>query len=112
LKRTYSGADSGKGAAYAWEGNKKAGQGRMEITDSTAPAKIDIQLDFIKPFKAQNLVEFRLANRGDATEVTWSMRGAMPYFFKLMTVFGSMDRMVGRDFETGLANLKRIAEQS
>lgn len=112
LKRTYSGAASSKGAVYEWEGNRKAGQGRMEIQQSSRPGKLVIQLDFLKPFEAHNTVEFILEGKGGATDVTWAMYGPQPFVGKLMTVFFSMDRVVGNDFETGLANLKEIVEKA
>jgi uncharacterized protein YndB with AHSA1/START domain len=111
MKRTFGAATSGKGAVYAWEGNKDVGQGRMEISESVPPSKIALNLDFVKPFEAHNLVEFTLEPKGDATNVTWSMQGATPYFAKIIHVFINMDKMVGKDFETGLANLKASAEQ-
>lgn len=111
MKRTYSGADSGQGAMYAWEGNKDIGQGSMEITESIPPAKVTMRLDFIKPFAAHNMVEFTLEPDGDGTTVTQSMYGASPYISKLLGIFCSMDSMVGPKFEEGLANLKSIAEK-
>ncbi len=111
LKRTYSGASSGLGAVYEWEGNKKVGKGRMEITDAAPAFKITIKLDFLKPFEAHNITEFTLHARGDSTQIEWAMSGPSPFISKLMTMFFSMDKMVGKDFEAGLANLKRIAEQ-
>ena len=111
LKRTYAGAPSGVGAKYAWEGNSKVGSGSMEITESV-PAKILIKLDFIKPFEGHNIAEFTLVPKGDMTEVTWEMHGPSPYMAKIMQLFFSMDRMVGGQFETGLANLKAVAEQA
>ncbi|HEY0783961.1 MAG TPA: SRPBCC family protein [Thermoanaerobaculia bacterium] len=105
MKRTWSGAASGKGAAYAWDGNSKAGAGRMEITEAS-PAKVAIQLDFSRPFTAHNLAEFTLEPQGDATRVTWAMSGPMPYVSKVMCVFIDMDKLIGKDFETGLANLQ------
>ena len=111
MKRTFSGPASGKGAAYAWEGDKNVGQGRMEIVDSVAPSRIAIKLDFVKPFEAHNTVLFTLAPRGDATDVTWDMQGPTPFFAKVIHVFLDMDKMVGNDFETGLANLKAASEK-
>ena len=112
MKRTLSGAASGSGAVYAWEGSSKVGAGRMEIKDATAPAKVVIQLDFIRPFEAHNVTDFTLAPRGDGTtEVNWLMRGPATFVTKLMGIFVSMDKMVGKDFETGLANLKAAAEK-
>jgi len=111
MKRTHSGSPSGKGAVYAWEGNRDVGQGRMEITDATAPSQVTIKLDFLKPFEAHNVAEFRLEPKGDFTTVRWVMHGPNSYFSKVMQVFLSMDSMVGKDFETGLANMKVIAEK-
>jgi hypothetical protein len=110
LKRTYSGAPSGKGAVYAWEGNSNVGAGRMEILDAPAPSKVTIKLDFFRPFEANNTAEFTMVPQGDATTVTWAMRGPNLFIGKVMSVFINVDRMVGKDFETGLANLKAAAE--
>ena len=110
MKRTFSAVTSGKGAVYAWEGNRDVGQGRMEIAESVAPSKVAIKLDFVKPFEAHNIVEFTLEPKGDSTHVTWAMQGPMPYISKLITVFVNMDSMVGKDFEAGLANLKTNTE--
>jgi uncharacterized protein YndB with AHSA1/START domain len=111
MKRSYSGAASGEGAVYAWEGNKNVGSGRMEILDSSAPSKIVIKLDFFTPFEAHNTAEFTMLPQGDATNVTWLMHGPLPFMGKIMHVFINMDRMVGKDFEIGLANLKRLTEK-
>jgi len=110
MKRTFSAVTSGKGAVYAWEGNRDVGQGRMEIAESVAPSKVAIKLDFVKPFETHNIVEFTLEPKADSTNVTWTMQGPMPYISKLITVFVNMDSMVGKDFEAGLANLKAGAE--
>ena len=110
MKRSYSGAERGKGAVYAWDGNKNVGSGRMEILDSSAPSKIVIKLDFFKPFEAHNTAEFTMLPQGDATTVTWLMHGPAPFMNKMMQVFMNLDHMIGKDFEAGLANLKRIAE--
>ena len=111
MKRSYSGAASGEGAVYAWEGNKNVGSGRMEILDSSAPSKIAIKLDFLVPFEAHNTAEFTMLPQGDATNVTWLMHGPLPFMGKIMHVFINMDRMVGKDFEIGLDNLKRLTEK-
>ena len=111
MKRIFGAITSGKGAAYAWEGNKDVGQGRMQIAESVPTSKVAIQLDFVKPFEAHNLVQFRLEPKGDTTHVTWDMQGHTPYFAKIIHVFLNMDSMVGKDFETGLANLKTLAER-
>jgi len=111
MKRSFGAVAVGKGASYAWEGNKEVGQGKMEITDSEPASKISIKLDFLKPFEAHNMVDFTLEPQGGATLVTWSMQGPAPYAAKIMHVFFDMDSMVGKDFDEGLANLKAIAEK-
>ena len=111
MKRSYSGAESGKGAIYAWDGNKNVGSGRMEILDTSAPTKIVIKLDFFTPFEGHNTAEFTMLPQGDATNVTWLMHGPAPFMAKIMHVFMNIDRMVGKDFEIGLANLKRLTEK-
>lgn len=110
MKRSYSGAANGVGAVYGWDGNKNIGSGRMEILDTSAPAKIVIKLDFFKPFEAHNTAEFTMLPQGDATNVTWVMHGPASFMSKLMQVFMNLDRMIGKDFELGLANLKRLTE--
>jgi hypothetical protein len=112
MKRTFGATASGKGAAYAWDGNKEIGQGSMEITESSPSSEVRLKLDFVKPFEAHNIVDFTLKPEGDATRITWAMHGPAPFFSKLMQVFCDMDTMVGTDFEAGLANLKAIAERS
>lgn len=111
MRRTLSGADSGKGAAYAWEGNSKAGKGRMEITHSVPSSQVALKLDFEKPFRANNIVDFSLSPSGDGTTVTWAMRGARPFIAKLMGLFMNFDALIGKDFEAGLDNLRRLAER-
>jgi uncharacterized protein YndB with AHSA1/START domain len=112
MKRTLSGAERGTGAVYAWEGSSKVGAGRMEIRDVAPPSKVVIQLDFIKPFEGHNVTEFALVPQGDATDVQWTMRGPATFVMKLMGVFTDLDRMIGRDFERGLANLKAEVEKT
>ena len=111
MQRTHSGATAGQGAAYAWVGNSKVGEGRMEILASAPSSKISIKLDFIKPFEGHNTADFTLQPQGDSTQVTWVMYGPAPYVTKLMGVFVSMDKLIGKDFEAGLANLKAAAEK-
>ncbi|MEK8033349.1 SRPBCC family protein [Ideonella sp. DXS29W] len=112
MKRTLGGPTSGVGATYAWQGNKDVGSGRMEIKASESPSKIHIQLDFFDPFESHNLTDFAFTPQGPATEVTWVMHGPASFTTKLMTVFTSMDSMVGPDFERGLANMKAVAEKA
>ena len=110
LSRDYSGPDTGVGARYAWQGNRKAGQGSMEITNST-PELIALRLLFVKPWKADNKVDFILTPVGDAgTEVTWRMTGENSGLQALFTKLFNMDKLVGKDFEKGLARLKVVAE--
>lgn len=111
MQRTLSGAESGKGAAYAWEGNSKAGKGRMEITGSAPSSQVALKLDFEKPFRASNSVDFSLAPSGEGTTVTWAMRGARPFIAKLMGLFMNFDNLIGKDFEAGLDNLRRATER-
>ena len=110
MQRTFSGAPAGPGAVYAWQGDDKVGAGRMEITGQN-PSKVDIKLDFLKPFESHNTTEFVLTPQGDTTTVTWNMSGPMPFISKIMTVFVSMDSMIGKDFEKGLATMKTVAEK-
>src|ERR1700682_257169 len=91
MRRSFSGAASGKGAVYGWEGDKNVGSGRMEIMGAAVPAKIIIQLDFFKPFEAHNTAEFTMLRQGDATHVTWLMHGPCPFMAKIMHVFMNID---------------------
>ena len=111
MNRTLSGPASGQGAVYEWSGNGKAGAGRMEITQSVPSSKVTIKLDFSKPMEGHNVTEFTLQPKGNSTDVVWTMSGPVNYMGKLMTVFFSMDKMIGGDFETGLANMKAAAEK-
>lgn len=111
MKRELSGADSGVGAVYAWSGNSDVGSGRMEILEAAPPSKVSIQLDFIAPIEARNLTEFTLTPTADGTEVAWTMSGKQPLLAKVFDLLMNMDRIVGADFEAGLANLKAAAEK-
>ena len=111
MKRTYGGADSGTGAVYGWDGDKNVGSGRMEILEAAAPSKIVIKLDFFKPFEGHNTAEFTMLPQGDGTHVTWVMHGPANFMSRLIQVFMNLDRMIGRDFEAGLAKLKTITEK-
>ena len=110
MQRTFGGAASGKGATYAWAGNREVGEGRMEITDATTPSKVTIKLDFLQPFEGHDVTEFVLVPQGNATQVTWTMQGPATFLTKLMGVFFSMDRMIGKDFEAGLEKMKTAAK--
>jgi hypothetical protein len=109
MRGSYSGAVAGPGAAYDFEGGKN-GSGSIRIVGS-APTEVAMELHMIKPMEARNQVVFTLVPRGGATEVTWAMNCASPFIGKLFGVFINMDRMIGRDFEAGLADLKLQAER-
>ena len=111
LQRIYTGPDAGVGAHYAWQGNRKAGQGSMEITSST-PEQVAITLAFLKPWKATNEVTFTLAPTGSGTEVTWRMTGEHQGLGAVLSKVFSMDKLIGKDFEKGLTRLKATAETS
>jgi len=111
MKRSYSGAANGTGAVYEWEGNMQIGQGRMEITDASQPSSVTIKMDFIKPLEGHDIARFTLVPEGEATTVTWTMDGPSRYVGKLIGVFVNMDTMIGDQFDTGLANLKAIAQK-
>ncbi len=110
LKRTYSGSESGKGAAYSWTGNRKAGQGRMEMTEATPHSTVRVDLVFEKPFKASSESVFTIAPDGTGSRVTWALTGEKTLMTKVMGVFKSMDSLIGPDFEKGLARLKATTE--
>lgn len=112
MKRTFSGAASGKGSVYEWSGNKDVGRGRMEVLDSAPPGKVVIKLDFIEPFEGHNTTTFSFEPKDGGTRVVWVMEGPSPFVTKLMGVFFNMDQMIGRDFEKGLANMKAAAEKA
>ena len=110
MLRSYGGPDRGVGAVYEWAG-KKSGAGRMEVKD-VQPERITIQLDFLRPMKASNLAMFELTRDGEGTRVTWAMEGRETLLTKLMHAMINMDKLVGKDFEKGLAELKRQAERA
>jgi uncharacterized protein YndB with AHSA1/START domain len=111
MKRTYDGAPAGKGAVYTWDGNSQVGKGRMEIVDTTAAEKVAIKLDFFEPFEGHNQALFTMKPQGDTTQVTWAMDGPLAFVPRVMGIFMSMDNMIGKDFEAGLANLKTQSEK-
>jgi hypothetical protein len=113
LKRSYSGPESGKGAAYGFDGNGNVGRGTIEIIASAPASKVTMTLHMLEPFETRNTVDFILQPKGDTTtEVTWAMHGPVPYLAKIIHLFIDMDRMVGGEFEAGLASLKAIAEKT
>lgn len=110
MKTTHEGPPTGTGAVYSWTGNKDVGEGRMTLTESSATDLIRIKLEFIKPFTATNTTEFSFKPEADKTLVTWSMFGENNFMAKAFGLFMNMDKMVGGDFEKGLAQLKSVAE--
>jgi uncharacterized protein YndB with AHSA1/START domain len=110
LQRTYAGAPEGAGAIYSWTGNKQVGEGRMTLMESRPNDLISIKLEFLKPFKATNTAEFTFKPQGEQTVVTWSMTGRKNFVLKAFSLFMNMDKMVGGDFEKGLANMKSVVE--
>ena len=110
LKKTFGGAPAGTGAVYSWVGNKKVGEGRMTILESRPNEMIRIKLEFLKPFKATNTTDFTFKADGNQTAVRWSMTGKNNFFFKAFGLLMSMDKMVGKDFEKGLAQMKSVTE--
>ena len=111
MKRTYSGAQSGVGAMYAWEGKKKAGVGSMEITEANSQG-VKVDLRFIKPWKAECIAQFHFLPQPNGTNVRWTMDGPNTFMGKVFDLFMNMDTLVGKDFETGLAGLKAVVENS
>jgi uncharacterized protein YndB with AHSA1/START domain len=111
MDRSYSGAETGPGAVYAWSGNRKAGQGRMVITDVEAPSRIHIDLVFEKPWKSRNDTVFTIEPTAAGSNVTWTMTGEKTLMTQVLGLFTSLDKMVGPDFEKGLAQLKSTTER-
>lgn len=112
MQKTYSGAAKGVGAVYDWAGQKKVGVGRMSITGVQPVERVNIDLEFQKPFPARNDVVFSLIPEGGVTRVSWAMHGSSPFMFRVMGVFMDMDAMIGKDFEHGLRNLRDLTEKA
>ena len=110
MNKTFVGSPSGVGAKYSWSGNRKAGMGSMEIVGADEPRRVTIDLAFVKPFKSRAATGFDLAATGDVTRVAWHMDGPKTFMVKVMSLFKSMDSMIGPDLEKGLAKLKSVAE--
>lgn len=111
MNKTFEGAPSGAGASYLWKGNSKAGEGRMTIVESKPPERLAIRLEFLRPFAATNHTVFTVAPTAQGSVVDWEMTGDRTFMFKAFGLLVGMDKMVGRDFEEGLANLKKIAQE-
>jgi hypothetical protein len=114
MKTAFEGPSAGTGASYAWLGNREVGEGRMTITDSKPNSSIDISLEFKKPFEATNHTLFTFTPQNDKTSdktlVTWSMDGKNNFVGKAFGMFMNMDKLVGGDFETGLAQMQKSAD--
>jgi hypothetical protein len=110
MRRSFGQITAGPGASYAWDGNSQVGQGSMSISASDPPRSVTLQLHFIKPFEGRNEVVFRLEPLDGVTRVVWDMHGPAPFANRLMGLFLNLDRMIGRDFEIGLAKLKDLVE--
>jgi hypothetical protein len=110
MKQTYEGASAGAGAVYTWAGNREVGEGRMTIVESRPSDLVRVQLDFVKPFAGTGVAEFTFRPEGDRTAVTWTMTGEKNFVAKGIHLVMNMDRMIGRDFDEGLARMKAVAE--
>lgn len=109
-KANFAGPSEGEGAQFSWAGNKKVGEGAMTILESRPHKVIRIRLEFIKPYPATNQAEFTFSPEGEGTRVTWTMTGTNNFIARVFCTVMRMDRMVGRDFEKGLASMKAIVE--
>jgi hypothetical protein len=112
MKQTYEGAPAGIGAIYTWAGNNEVGEGRMTITESRPSDLIRIKLEFFKPFAGTNIAEFTFKPEGNQTAVTWSMEGKNNFMAKAIHLFMNMDKMIGGQFEKGLATMKSVVESA
>lgn len=111
MQRTFSGAASGPGAKYGWTGNNKVGEGAMEITEVSGKL-VRIHMHFIRPMNVQCDIRFSISAEGAANRLTWTMDGPNTFMGKVFSVFVNMDKMIGKDFEAGLAALKQVAERN
>ena len=111
LKKTFSGAAKGKGAVYEWDGNKDVGAGRLEIVESVPPKLVVMELHFLRPMDDRGVARYEVTSTPAGSEVSWSMEGKSNFVSKIMCVFMDMDKMVGGEFEKGLASLKSIVEK-
>lgn len=110
MQRMHEGPSSGAGARYSWKGNEQVGSGQMTITAAATPRLVDIDLQFIEPMASSSKTRFDIAAADGGSNVRWTMTGDSPYFLKLMSVFVDLDTMLGKDFDTGLAQLRQLAE--
>jgi hypothetical protein len=110
MAKTYGGTDGEVGSTYSWQGNRKAGQGTMTLAKLTPPTAVSIDLQFLKPFKSRSTTAFDVAPEGEGTRVTWTMTGDHTVLSRIMGIFVSMDKMIGKDFDKGLDRLKAVSE--
>ena len=110
MKKTYEGAQSGVGAIYNWAGNNEVGEGRMTIVESRPSDLIRVKLEFFKPFAGTSTAEFTFKPAGNQTMVTWNMFGENNFMAKAIHLFMNMDKMIGDQFEKGLADMKAVVE--
>ena len=111
MKKIYSGSERGKGAHFAWEGNKSVGKGEMTIADTVVPTKLVFDLHMIRPFEGRNVASISLQPAGDSTKVTWSLDDRHNLMLKTMRLFMDLDKLIGKDFSVGLTRLKAVAER-
>lgn len=112
MQKTYSGAERGEGASYAWSGNSAVGEGRMTIVESVPDERVVIRLEFLKPYASTSETRFEIAPRGAGSAVTWSMKGENDFLGKLASLFVDVEAMIGASYDEGLSALKRIAESA
>ncbi|GMU05825.1 SRPBCC family protein [Corallococcus caeni] len=110
MKRTFGGAEAGVGATYGWTGNDDVGEGRMTIQEVAANESVRVKLEFIKPFASSSITTFMFKPAQDGTTVTWTMTGDHNFMSKAMCLVMDMDKVVGKDFEKGLASMKTAAQ--
>jgi Polyketide cyclase / dehydrase and lipid transport len=111
MKKTFEGPSAGPGASYAWNGNNQVGEGRLTILQSKPGELVSMKLEFTRPFACNNQVNFILVPSGNGTRVTWAMDGKNRFMSKAMSLVMNMDKMVGKDFEQGLANLNTVVQE-
>lgn len=111
MKREFSGAESGKGSVYHFEGNEEVGAGRLEILETTPLSSVVLQLDMLRPFEASHTIVYTITKVEGGSEVTWAMEGSRPFFAKVFCVILNGEEMIGREMETGLQNLKALVEK-
>ena len=110
MQTAYSGSDGAVGSSYGWTGNSEVGEGRMTIVEARPPDSLAIRLEFLKPWKSTSSTRFEFAQLASGTRITWTMDGENNFVGKAFSLVSNLDRMIGTDFERGLASLKAVAE--